>query len=110
YELLERLCRKLELSFPQEIVLEFTDNAWVKLKGLRSGVGKVTLGIGYDLLAGLTTAEIEAVLAHEMSHAKLINRGFKNWLAVGQARVRRLAQALWGETNAARRAKKSSVI
>jgi Zn-dependent protease with chaperone function len=110
YEMLDGLCRKLELSFPQEIVLQLADNAFVRLKGLRSGAGKVTLGVGYDLLAGLTVLEIEAVLAHEMAHAKLINRGFKNWLVFGQARVRRVAVALWEETNAERRAKRSSMI
>lgn len=110
YKMLDGLCGKLELSFPQEIVLQLADNAFVRLKGLRSGAGKVTLGVGYDLLAGLTVLEIEAVLAHEMAHAKLINRGFKNWLVLGQARVGRLAVALWEETNAARRAKRSSVI
>ncbi len=50
--------------------------AWVKLKGYRKGSGKTTLGIGYDLLAGLPEAEVEAVLAHEMVHARLVQRGF----------------------------------
>ena len=86
------------------------DGAWVRLKGMRSGSGKVTLGVGYDLLAGLTMSEMEAVLAHEMTHAKLINRGYKNWLGAGQARIRILAMALWAEVSAARRAKKSSNI
>jgi tetratricopeptide (TPR) repeat protein len=60
------------------------------------------------LLAGLSVAEIEAVLAHEMTHAKLINRGYRNWVWGAQARVRTLAQALWAEANAARRVKSPS--
>ncbi|HUA66045.1 MAG TPA: M48 family metalloprotease [Alphaproteobacteria bacterium] len=110
YEMLQGLCSKLELAFPQEIVLQMGDGAWVRLRGMRSGSGKVTLGVGYDLLAGLTVAEMEAVFAHEMTHAKLVSRGYKNWLGAGQARLRLLAIALWNEVNNARRAKKSSTV
>ena len=110
YEMLGQLCHRLALSFPQETVLQLGDGAWVRLKGMRRSAGKVTLGVGYDLLAGLTVAEMEAVLAHEMTHAKLINRGFKNWVGAGQARISNLAMALWNEVNAARRAKQSSSI
>jgi hypothetical protein len=84
YEMLDQLCHRLDLPFPQETVLQLGDGAWVRLKGMQSRMGKVTLGVGYDLLAGLTVAEMGAVLAHEMTHAKLINRGFKNWLNAGQ--------------------------
>jgi Zn-dependent protease with chaperone function/tetratricopeptide (TPR) repeat protein len=110
YEMLNRLCSQLELAFPQEIVLEMGDGAWVRLRGMRSGSGKVTLGVGYDLLAGLTIAEMDTVFAHEMTHAKLVSRGYKNWLGVGQVRLRLLAIALWNEVNNARRAKKSSTV
>ncbi|HEY1787525.1 MAG TPA: M48 family metalloprotease [Verrucomicrobiae bacterium] len=110
YEMLKELCRRLELAFPQEIVLQMGDGAWVRLKGVRTGSGKVTLGVGYDLLAGLTIAEMEAVFAHEMAHAKLVSRGYKNWLGAGQARVRILATALWNQVNNARRAKKSATV
>ena len=110
HEMLGRLCQRLALAFPQETVLQMGDGAWVNLRGIRSGAGRTTLGVGYDLLAGLTVAEIEAVMAHEMTHAKLINRGFRNWLMAGQSRLRILANALWAEVSAARRAKSSSEI
>lgn len=87
----------LDASVPREIVLELGDNAWVRLKGFRRGAGKKTLGVGYDLLAGLSIPEIEAVLAHEMAHAKLVQRGFRNWLEGGQARLRNLVMALWAD-------------
>jgi Zn-dependent protease with chaperone function/tetratricopeptide (TPR) repeat protein len=110
YKMLGQLCQRLPITFPQEVVLQMGDGAWVKLKGMRSGAGKTTLGVGYDLLAGLSVAEIEAVMAHEMTHAKQINRGFRNWLWAGQTRIRNLAMALWGEVNAARRAKQTTSV
>jgi Zn-dependent protease with chaperone function/tetratricopeptide (TPR) repeat protein len=110
FKMLDELCRQLSINFPQEVVLQMGDGAWVKLKGIRSGDGKTTLGVGYDLLAGLSVAEIEAVMAHEMTHAKLINRGFRNWLWAGQSRIRSLAVALCGEVNNARRAKQKSSV
>ena len=110
HEIIGQLCHRLTLAFPQEMVLQMGDGAWVNLKGMRSGGGKTSLGVGYDLLAGLSVAEIEAVMAHEMTHAKLVNRGFRNWLMSGQARLRVLAVALWAEVNAARRAKSDSSV
>jgi Zn-dependent protease with chaperone function/tetratricopeptide (TPR) repeat protein len=110
HELLGRLCQRLALAFPQETVLQMGDGAWVNLRGLCSGAGKTTLGVGYDLLAGLSVAEIEAVMAHEMTHAKLIHRGFRNWLMAGQSRLRILANALWAEVSAARRTKSTSEV
>ena len=110
HEGLGRLCQRLGLAFPKEIVLQMGDGAWVQLKGVRSGAGNVTLGVGYDLLAGMTVAEMESILAHEMTHAKLINRGFRNWLWAGQSRIRNLAILLWNDISAARRAKQSSSV
>jgi uncharacterized protein HemY len=107
---LGRLCQRLGLAFPEEIGLQMGDSAWVQLKGLRSGAGKVTLGVGYDLLAGMTVLEMESILAHEMTHAKLINRGFRNWLWAGQSRIRNLAILLWNDISAARQAKQSSRV
>jgi Zn-dependent protease with chaperone function/Tfp pilus assembly protein PilF len=110
HEMLQRLCGRLELAFPHEVTLQMGDVAWVQLKGFRSGAGKVTLGVGYDLLAGLSVAEMEAVLAHEMTHAKLISRGYRNWLWGAQSRVRKLAMSLWGEINNSRRNNKTSNV
>jgi hypothetical protein len=110
HEMLNGLCGRLHLGFPNEVSLQMGDGAWVQLKGIRSGAGKTTLGVGYDLLAGLSVAEMEAVLAHEMTHAKLIHRGYRNWVWGAQSRVRNLAQALWSEVNTARRLKQSSSV
>ena len=62
-------------------------NAWVRLKGYRRGAGTTILGVGYDLLAGMSQTEVEAVLAHEMAHARLVQRGFSRWLTGGVSRV-----------------------
>ena len=110
HAMLAGLCQRLQLAFPDEISLQMGDGAWVRLKGLGSGAGKTTLGVGYDLLAGLSLAEMEAVLAHEMTHAKLIHRGYRNWVWGVQSRVRNLAVALWTEVNTARRTKRSSSV
>jgi predicted Zn-dependent protease len=62
-------------------------NAWVRLKGYRRGAHGTILAVGYDLLAGLSEGEIQAVLAHEMGHAKFVSRGLKRWLYDGVARI-----------------------
>src|SRR3989475_4647364 len=62
-------------------------NAWAQLRGYRRGAGRTSLGIGFDLLAGLTVSELEAVLAHELAHARLVQRGFSRWLKKGLARL-----------------------
>lgn len=77
FKVLRSLSSRLQLTPPNEVQLEMSVNAWVRLGGLRSGAGKTRLGIGYDLLSGLSISEIEAVLAHELAHAKLVQRGFK---------------------------------
>jgi Zn-dependent protease with chaperone function/tetratricopeptide (TPR) repeat protein len=108
YQVITRLCGQLGLQQPQDIALEMSANAHVKLHGLRQGAGKVSLAIGYDLLAGLTVAEMDAVLAHEMAHAKLIQRGLRNWLNAGQARMAVLAMGLRAEIDTWERAKSPS--
>ncbi len=110
HAILARLCGQLELGIPREVFLEMSTNAWVRLHGLSAGGGKTKLGIGYDLMAGLSAAEIESVLAHEMAHAKLIKRGFKNWLTSGQRQMRTLDMMLWGNIEAHRRANRDVTI
>src|SRR5262245_23447263 len=73
---LRSLSERIQVRPPDDVQLEMSVNAWVNLKGFRSGAGTTRLGIGYDLLCGLTMSEFEAVLAHELAHAKLIQRGF----------------------------------
>jgi Zn-dependent protease with chaperone function/tetratricopeptide (TPR) repeat protein len=88
FEISRELSRRSGLAPPQAIVLEMHCNAWVDLRGYRRGAGRTRLGVGFDLLAGLTVSEVEAVLAHELAHARLVQRGFSRWLKKG---LRRLA-------------------
>ena len=67
--------------------------AWVRLKG-RRGLSGVALGLGFDLLAGTTQSELEAVVAHELSHAKLTQRADRNWLVRGLERAAQLSRRL----------------
>ena len=76
FSILQNLCERVHVRLPQTVALEMSCNAWVRLKGYRRGAGRTTLGIGHDLLAGMSDAQVEAVLAHEMMHAKLLQRGF----------------------------------
>jgi Zn-dependent protease with chaperone function len=101
------LCLRAQVEMPREISIEMTVSAWVRLRGYRRGKGKTTLGIGLDLLAGLTEREMEAVLAHEITHAKLIQRGYKNWLSRGLARMSQLSGRLAACVEAYRRIKKA---
>jgi tetratricopeptide (TPR) repeat protein len=84
--------------------------AWVRLEGYRRGAGRTILGIGYDLLAGLSESEVEAVLAHEMAHSKLVQRGLKTWLNKGLHRSAILTGQLSARAEAFRRAERSSSV
>src|SRR5262249_39603822 len=110
FRILGNLCERVHVSMPQSVALEMTTNAWVRMKGYRRGAGRTTLGIGYDLLAGLSDAELEGVLAHEMMHAKLVQRGFTLGLRSGLSRAGRWARGLRGHAEAARRARKSAEL
>ena len=110
FELMESLCERVHVRVPQTVALEMTSNAWVNLKGYRRGAGRTTLGIGYDLLAGLSDAQIEAVLAHEMMHAKLVQRGFNQLLRGGLNRAIQLARRLSAQVEIARRSRKGADI
>ncbi len=93
---------------PREISVEMTVNAWVLLRGYRRGGGKTILGIGYDLLAGLSQWEMQGVLAHEITHAKLVQRGFKTWLNRGLNRMVQLAKSLNAHLQGARKSRQLS--
>ncbi len=105
--IMKNLCGWLQIPLPDAVFLEMNAGAWVELKGLRRNLGRTHLGIGYDLLAGLTEEEVEAVLAHELVHAKLIHRAFRNWLRAGLNRTAALSNQLSAVAQAYRRAKKS---
>ncbi len=88
------LSQRSALVPPESISIEMHTNAWVQLRGYRRGAGRTSLGIGFDLLAGLTVSEVEAVLAHELAHARLVQRGFSRWLKKGLARLSQVATEL----------------
>lgn len=94
FALVGECAQRVQCPVPDKIVLEMNGSAWVRLEGVRSGRGKSTLGLGFDLLATLTTAELEAVILHEMAHARLVQRGLKRWSAMGLARGTQLAQSV----------------
>jgi Zn-dependent protease with chaperone function/tetratricopeptide (TPR) repeat protein len=110
FVMLETLCRRLQLAPPDTVFLEMHLNAWVRLKGYKRGAGRTLLGIGYDLMAGLSAGEVEAVLAHEMVHAKLIQRGVSNWLKTGLPRITTLAMALNANAEMHRRTKRGAYL
>ena len=92
-----------------QVIVEMSSGAWVELKGFRRGASQTTLGIGYDVLAGLTEREVEAVLAHEMVHARSVRRGLWHWLLGGINRAAKLTNELSAHVGAFRRAKKRSL-
>jgi heat shock protein HtpX len=107
FEMVQGLCQKAKVSMPAEISLEMGVTAWVQLEGYRRGAGRTVLGIGLDLLAGLSRWELEGVLAHEITHAKLVRRGYKKWLNRGLARMIQLAQGLNSHVSTFRQAKQT---
>jgi Zn-dependent protease with chaperone function len=68
----EEIARETSTSPPSEICLFMDANAFVHLRGYGKGRGRTTLGLGFDLLTGLNTIEIDFVIAHEMAHARLV--------------------------------------
>jgi len=106
----EALAARLNIPPPDKIYIELGAGAWVELRGLKQKIGRTHVGLGYDLLAGLNTKEIEAVLAHELAHAKLVNRNLKRWLNFGLSRSVKLANHLAATVDAARQQKKEFFI
>ena len=107
YLLLKDICQKAGVPLPRSVYLEMGVNAYVRMKGLRRGSGTTSLGFGYDLLAGLTRFEFEGVMAHEMMHAKLVERGFRQMLGGGVGRAAQLTNSLTALLAEGRRAKRS---
>lgn len=110
YDVVEDLCAKAGVAIPEAIFLEMHTNAWVRLRGYVRGRGKTTLGIGYDLLAGLSEMETQAVLAHEVTHARLVHRGINQLLRSGMARIRQLAGGLAGSISSYRHRQESPAL
>lgn len=110
FRVLQELADKLQIAPPQVVQLEMGLTAWVQLKGLRQGKGQTILGVGYDLLAGLSKDEMEGVLAHELTHAKLIQRGLKGWLTAGLNRLIKLSNQLAAVVDAYQRADRGFIM
>jgi len=81
------LALRLDVPPPDTIVLEMHGSAWVRLHGFRRASGRATLCVGLDLLAGMSVDEVEAVIAHELGHARFVQRGLQQWLGKGLARL-----------------------
>jgi Zn-dependent protease with chaperone function len=94
FGMIESACIRTQVPFPREVFVEMHLNAWVRLKGSRRGARTVVLGLGYDLLAGLTAGELEAVLAHELTHARLTQRAVRDALSRGLHRAVQLVRNL----------------
>jgi Zn-dependent protease with chaperone function/tetratricopeptide (TPR) repeat protein len=110
YTVLKKICPQAKVPLPHKVFLQMGVNAWVNMQGFRRGAGKTILGIGYDLLAGLSLAEMEGVLAHEMMHAKLVQRGFRQLLAGGISRAARLTNGLFSQVTTANRVGKDEAF
>lgn len=107
FAFLDDLSRRMRVPPPKTVLVEMNAGAWVRLRGVRRGADATTLGLGYDLIAGLTEREIEAVLAHEMAHAKFVRRGLKHLLNGGVARATKLTSELANLVGAYRAAKET---
>lgn len=103
FETVKTLCQKAQVAMPQEISVQLGVTAWVRLDGYRRGAGRTVLGLGFDLMAGLSRWELEGVLAHEITHAKLVQRGYKKWLNRGLMRMGQLAGGLNAHVETLRR-------
>ena len=99
WKLAEEFSRALKVAPPREVVLENGVNAYVMLSGWFTGRGKTRLGVGFDLLAGLSESGARAVMAHEIAHAKHVQRGYKGYLMRGWARTGQCAGALKAVAN-----------
>ncbi|HEV7925224.1 MAG TPA: M48 family metalloprotease [Verrucomicrobiae bacterium] len=94
FSMLESLCFQKGIRFPPQVFVDIGAGAWVRLRQSGNRVGGVALGLGFDLLAGTRQSELEAVIAHELSHAKLTQRLVRNWLARGLERAVQLSRGL----------------
>ena len=104
---LSQMAQQFEIAPPREISIEMSANAWVRLDGYRRGGRGTVLAVGYDLLAGLSEDEAQAVLGHEMGHARFIHRGVNRWLNGGLARIAAVTSQLSAEVEPYRRSEKT---
>jgi Zn-dependent protease with chaperone function len=108
FDVIRALAGQLALEPPSRVFVEMHGSAWVMMRGFGRGSGRTTLGIGFDLLAALTTAEVEAVMAHELAHARLVRRGLSRWLNKGLGRLSAVTNGLVGFAEANRQSGEDS--
>jgi Zn-dependent protease with chaperone function/tetratricopeptide (TPR) repeat protein len=108
FAMLQGLAERMQIPAPTELCLELSCGAWVEMRGLKTGLGTTRVGVGFDLLAGLTEQEVESVMAHELAHAKLIGRFFNNRLTHGMNRSAAVTSQLAAFVDAHRRAGESA--
>jgi len=101
YTLIADVARELSAPVPDEVLLDADLNAAVALRGYFAGRGRCRLHLGFDLLVALPPEEVRAVIAHELAHARLIQRGFLGWLFAGLNRMSVLAEVLQSMTDSA---------
>lgn len=110
YRSTRMLCDAAGIEFPDEIHLALNLNASVRLPGFRKGKGRSVLTIGLDLLAALNASQVEAVLAHEIMHARHVQRGATHWLRGGMVRIQQLSLKMGELVEEARRRGKSAPV
>jgi Zn-dependent protease with chaperone function/tetratricopeptide (TPR) repeat protein len=94
FALVDSVAARAGVTAPDRTVLEMGCNAAVQLGGYLTGKGRTTLYLGLDFVAGLSERQLEAIIAHEMAHARLVQRGFNVWLRKAIIRAWRLAGAV----------------
>jgi Zn-dependent protease with chaperone function len=94
WSLIEDLARRIDVVTPDELVLTNGVDAWVQLVDVEGGRKRTRLGLGFDLMGGLTAGQVRAVLAHEMAHAKYVKRGYLGFLMKGLARTEQCSATL----------------
>ena len=94
YEMADEVAAKIGVESPDEISLEMSTGASVRLQGYRTGCGRTKLFIGYDVLTVLTESQLESIIAHELAHSKLIHRAHSMWCDKGLWRAIQLNENL----------------
>src|SRR2546428_3144605 len=85
FAIARELSRRSAVAPAESIFIEMHSNAWVMMRGYRRGTGRTTLGIGFDLLAGLTVTEVHAAVAQELGHPRPVQRGGHRGVEEGPA-------------------------
>lgn len=108
--LIERLCHQAGVQPPVSVCLIPGANAWVSAKGLLPKSRSIRIGLGLDLLAGLSRPEVTAVLAHEVAHAKQVPWNWQGFSAWGRSRIVVLALHLDEINGELKRVENGSVL